>query len=46
MGLLVNIGMEPIEAHKRVDAILQTKGWAFVCFNDLQDFWICDNEMK
>ncbi len=46
LGLLVNLGMSPTEAFKSVDEILQRKGWSFVCFNDIKDFWITDNEMK
>lgn len=46
LGLLVNLGMSPTEAYKNVNALLQKQGWAFVYFNDIEDFWICDNEMK
>lgn len=44
--LLVNLGMSPTDAYKAVDKILQPLGWSFVFFNDVEDFWITDNEMK
>ncbi len=46
LGLLVNLGMSPTEAYKAVDTTLEPLGWQFVYFNDIEDFWITDNEMK
>lgn len=45
MGLLVNLGKSPTEAYKCVNEILKPLGWSFVYFNDIEDFWICDNDM-
>jgi hypothetical protein len=44
LGLLVNLGMTPHEAYKSVNSLLNKQGWTFIYFNDIQDFWICDNE--
>jgi hypothetical protein len=46
LGLLVNLGKTPIEAFEATDAVLKTTGWSFVYFNDIEDFWIIDNETK
>jgi len=46
LGLLVNLGASPTDAYKAVNEILKPQGWAFVYFNDIEDFWICDNEIK
>lgn len=46
LRLLVNIGMTPIDAYKAVNKILNNQGWSFVYFNDIEDFFITDNEMK
>lgn len=46
LGLLVNLGMSPTGAFKSVDAVLEKSGWTFVYFNDIEDFWIIDNEIK
>lgn len=46
LGLLVNLGTTPTEAFEIVNGVLDKLGWSFVYFNDIEDFWICDNEMK
>ncbi len=46
LRLLVNLGMTPTEAKESVDVILNKQGWTFIAFNDIENFWICDNEMK
>jgi hypothetical protein len=46
LGLLVNLGLSPTEAYKKVKDVLSPLGWTFVYFNDIEDFWIIDNEMK
>lgn len=46
LGLLVDLGMTPTEAFKSVEEILQKQGWSFAYFNNIEDFWIIDNEMK
>jgi hypothetical protein len=46
LGLLVNLGMTPTEAYENVNSVLQKQGWSFVFFNDIEDFWVCDNAMK
>jgi len=46
LGLLVNLGMTPTEAYDTVNRIISKEGWSFVFFNDIKDFWICDNEVK
>lgn len=46
IGLLVNLGLSPTEAYRKVDALLNQIGWTFVYFNDIEDFRIIDNELK
>lgn len=46
LALLVNLGLSPIDAFRKVDAVLEPLGWSFVYFNDIEDFWIMDTEMK
>lgn len=46
LRLLVNLGMSPTDAYKTIDGILKPQGWTFIYFNDIEDFWICDNEIK
>lgn len=46
LGLLVNLGMTPTEAYREVNTVIKKQGWSFVYFNDIEDFWITDNEMK
>lgn len=46
LRLLVNLGLTPTEAKDKVSSVLQPLGWDFVFFNDIEDFWITDNEMK
>lgn len=46
LGLLVNLGASPAEAYKQVNEIFKKYGWEFVFFNDIQNFWIMDDEMK
>lgn len=46
LALLINLGMTPTDAYKTVDKIISPLGWSFVYFNDHEDFWIMDNEMK
>lgn len=46
LALLINLGMTPTNAYKKVDEVLTPLGWSFVAFNDQEDFWITSNEMK
>lgn len=46
LGLLVNLGATPTEAYMKVNRILDGLGWQFAYFNDIEDFWIIDNELK
>lgn len=46
LGLLLNLGMTPIQAFKTVNEALLKVGYEFMYFNDTQDFWITDYERK
>ena len=46
LALLINLGATPKEAYERVNEILTKYGWSFVYFNDYEDFWIIENEIK
>lgn len=46
LGLLVNLGASPTDAYNQVSSILKPLGWDFAYFNDIEDFWIIDNELK